>query len=137
LISPSPEPPAVIEALLSAFGPQGWWPVATPGGHAARYHPGRFPRPVERQAFEICAGAILTQNTAWINASRAVEALRRAGALDPGSIARMSPSRLEELIRPSGFFVQKALKLKAFVRHLLRRGPLVRWLKLKFPGGFR
>ena len=63
-------------------------------------------------------GAILTQNTSWTNVERAIANLRDAGLLSPAAIDSVPLSRLEELIRSSGYFRQKALKLKAFCEFL-------------------
>jgi len=109
-------PAAAYRRLLSRFGPQGWWPLTPPGALRPRYHPGRFQTLGEKAALEVCLGAILTQNTAWTNVEKALESLHRAKALDAGRIRRMPSRRLEALIRSSGFFVQKAKKLKAFLR---------------------
>lgn len=85
-------------SLFTAFGPQRWWPGKTP--------------------FEVIAGAILTQNTSWTNVARAIENLRDEGLLSPASIERVPLARLEVLIRPSGYFRQKARKLRAFCAFL-------------------
>ncbi|MCB9475572.1 MAG: endonuclease III domain-containing protein [Deltaproteobacteria bacterium] len=81
------------------FGRLHWWPGETP--------------------FEVCVGAILTQNTAWTNVEKAIANLKAAGALDCNKIATMPESRLAELIRPSGYFNQKAARLRDFARFLL------------------
>jgi len=66
-------------------------------------------------------GAILTQNTSWSNASAAVQQLKRLGLLNPKRLDRLPQRRLAEAIRSSGYFNQKAKRLKVFVRHLNRR----------------
>lgn len=86
------------DALFRAYGPQHWWPGRT--------------------RFEVIVGAILTQNTSWTNVERAISNLRREQLLSPMAIERVSPARLARLIRSSGYFRQKARKLKAFVRFL-------------------
>src|SRR5215831_16901811 len=98
-------------ALLSRFGPQGWWPA--------------------RSAFEVVVGAILAQGTAWTNVERAIEALRQARALRPGALRRLPPRRLAALVRASGFFRIKAGRLRAVLAHLARRhgGRLRRFLR--------
>src|SRR2546423_5410017 len=68
--------------LLRRFGPQGWWP-------------GRSP-------FEIAAGAILTQHTAWSQAARAVAALRARRLLSPRALAAAPEGVVAEAIRPAG-----------------------------------
>lgn len=84
-----------------------------------RYEPGRKRPLTEKERQEVCAGAVLTQNAAWKNAEKALENLRREKALDFGSLAVLPQARLESLVRPSGYFVQKAKKLKAFALHVL------------------
>ena len=106
-----PELERYYQTLYSALGPQNWWPARTP--------------------FEVIVGAILTQNTAWTNVERAIANLRREGLLSPQALARVERWRLERLIRSSGYFRQKARKLKEFV-HFLRRefgGSLVRMFR--------
>jgi endonuclease-3 related protein len=100
----------IFENLLDHFGPLHWWPATTP--------------------FEVVVGAILTQNTAWRNVEIAMAALRQAGRLTPEGIRSLSRPRLEALIRPSGFFRQKAEYLHTFVAGLehQQKGDLDRWL---------
>src|SRR5271169_2382420 len=83
-----------FDALFDAHGEQHWWPARTP--------------------FEVIVGAILTQNTAWTNVQRAIANLRRARLLTPAALERVPRPRLERLIRSSGYFRQKARKLKEF-----------------------
>lgn len=84
--------------LFRAWGRQHWWPAESP--------------------FEVIVGAYLTQNTAWTNVERALENLRDAQVLSVDGIRRVPIARLERLIRPSGYFRQKAQRLKTFVRFL-------------------
>jgi endonuclease III related protein len=86
------------DALFAAHGPQHWWPGRTP--------------------FEVIVGAILTQNTSWTNVEPCIENLRREKLLTPRAIESVPVTRLARLIRSSGYFRQKAKKLKAFVRFL-------------------
>lgn len=85
-------------ALYEAWGLQHWWPAET--------------------RFEVIVGAYLTQNTAWINVERALANLRDAEILSVEGIRTVRLSRLERLIRPSGYFRQKAKRLKTFVAFL-------------------
>ncbi|MDH3455107.1 MAG: endonuclease III domain-containing protein [Desulfuromonadales bacterium] len=84
--------------LHEHFGALHWWPAESP--------------------FEVAVGAILTQNTAWTNVEQAIRNLKRAEALAPQQLAGLPVAQLEELIRPSGFFRQKALRLQSLARHL-------------------
>ena len=86
------------EAIAERLGPMQWWPARTP--------------------FEVIVGAILTQNTAWGNVERAIANLRREKLLTLRGLERVSQGRLARLVRPSGYFRQKAKKLKAFGRFL-------------------
>jgi len=88
-------------ALLRRFGPQRWWPA--------------------RSAYEVVVGAVLTQNTAWTSAARAVAALRDARLLDPRRLAAVSEPRLAALIRPAGTYRLKARRLRAVTAWLLDR----------------
>src|ERR1700680_2798329 len=96
--SPSGELLRYYEAMSGALGPMHWWPAQTP--------------------FEVIVGAILTQSTAWGNVERAIANLRSAGVLTASAMLRVRTPRLAALVRPSGYFRQKAKKLKAFVRFL-------------------
>lgn len=107
----------VYERLLSAYGPRGWWPVTAPGERTPRYTGGPAS---DRQRFEVAAGALLTQNTAWRNARLAIERLIEADLLEPGRIARTGEKRLASLVRSSGFYNQKARRLRALARYLGR-----------------
>jgi endonuclease-3 related protein len=93
-------------AMSEALGPMHWWPAKTP--------------------FEVIVGAILTQSTAWANVERAIANLRAARLLTPSAMLAVRTSRLAALVRPSGYFRQKAKKLKAFLQFLQKeyRGSL-------------
>jgi endonuclease-3 related protein len=82
------------ETLARAWGPQHWWPAHT--------------------QIEVIVGAYLTQNTAWTNVEYALQALRAARLLSLNGIRRVPLATLEQLIRPSGYFRQKAQRLKTF-----------------------
>jgi endonuclease-3 related protein len=112
----------LYKALLVRFGRQGWWPVTEPGAAKPSYRPGRpFPKS-DRQKLEIAVGAILTQNTAWTNVEKALANLHRERALDVPNLASAKLSTLARLVRPSGYFRQKAMKLRVFARHVRSRG---------------
>lgn len=107
----------IYEILLEEYDRQGWWPLLAQGHDGPRglYSPEYSTRELNiKEQFEICAGAILTQNTNWSNAERALINLFNADALEPAKLADMDTAKIAELIRPSGYFNQKAKKLKAF-----------------------
>ncbi len=91
----------VYEHLLSALGPQHWWPGETP--------------------FEVIVGAVLVQNTAWKNVERAIANLRDADLLSPEAIHQTPAEELEELIRPAGYYRLKARRLKHLIDFLVER----------------
>jgi endonuclease-3 related protein len=62
----------------------------------------------------VICGAILTQNTTWRNAALALKNLRQAGVLPWRRFRNIPLKELEELIRPAGFFRQKARTLRNF-----------------------
>ena len=99
----------VFELLRRAYGPRRWWPVTAPGETRPRYTGG--PKN-ELQRFEVAVGAILTQNTAWSTASRAIEDLNSIGAMSPEALVRLDGKSLAQRIRSAGYYNQKALRLK-------------------------
>jgi endonuclease III related protein len=92
----------IYRLLFDAYGPQHWWPAES--------------------AFEMMIGAILTQNTAWTNVEKAIANLKAADALDARAVLGMGEERLRELIRPSGYFNQKAARLRCFCAFYLDHG---------------
>ena len=91
----------LFEVLLKRYGALHWWPADTP--------------------FEVCVGAILTQNTNWGNVEKAIANLKREGLLSVDALWEIDQERLAELIRPSGFFNVKSARLKWFLGWLLER----------------
>ncbi len=81
----------VYNTLLAAYGPRNWWPARTP--------------------FEMMVGAILTQNTTWKNVEKAINNF--GNRLSPEFLENVAVEELAGIIRPSGYYNQKALKLKA------------------------
>ena len=82
----------VYQRLLKTYGDQSWWPADS--------------------SFEVMVGAVLTQNTAWVNVEQAITNLRRSDSLTLESILALSDEALAQLIRPSGYFNIKARRLK-------------------------
>ena len=114
LEGPARKPPtrrtldAIYRALLETYGHQQWWPTAA--------------QDPEEERFEICLGAILTQNTSWKGAAAALANLRAAGATTPEAIADLPHDVLADLVRPSGHFNVKARKVQAFCEAVLLDG---------------
>ncbi|BDV44848.1 endonuclease III [Geotalea uraniireducens] len=91
----------IYELLFQQYGPRYWWPAETP--------------------FEVCVGAILTQNTNWGNVEKAIANLKEARLLTPGALRAVPVRDLAEVIRPAGFFNVKSVRLKEFVAFLFAR----------------
>jgi endonuclease-3 related protein len=103
---------AVYATLDSMHASRGWhwWPDGDP--------------------FEVSVGAILVQNTSWTNVEHALHQLRTAKALEPAGMRVLTPAELEELVRPSGQYRQKARKLLEFLALIDRHGSLDALLSL-------
>jgi len=107
----SPTPPQLIyEQLLDNYGPQHWWPADS--------------------SFEVMVGAILTQNTNWKNVETAIANLKVHHMLDCELIASSNLQQLGEIIRASGFYMQKARYLQKFSLFYYNNGKrkgLLKW----------
>ena len=72
-------------------------------------------------SFEVVVGAILTQNTKWENVEKALNQLRMENEeLRVEDIAVYDYLYLANLIKPAGFYNQKAKRLIALSRNILR-----------------
>jgi|SRR3989344_5567276 len=109
--------------LLAHFGPQGWWPIFDRESKCCKYFTIGNQVPNSNEQFEICAGAILAQNTAWKNVEKAVDTLysvipAKAG-ISPQFI--LSCKNLGKLIQPAGYYNQKAKKMRIFSKWWISR----------------
>ena len=77
--------------LLDHYGDPRWWPAGS--------------------TYEVMAGAVLTQNTAWTNVEKAIAHF--GDGLSPHVVASIDEESLRDIIRPAGSFTRKALCLKA------------------------
>lgn len=84
--------------LYNHLGPQGWWPA--------------------EDKIEIIIGAILVQNTNWRNVERSLSNIRIATQFNPEELLKLSEAELQELIRPSGFYKNKARAINAVITWL-------------------
>lgn len=94
-------PYQVHERLLDHFGKQSWWPGES--------------------RFEVVIGALLVQRTMWRNVEKAITKLKKDGLLAPCRLARAEPTRVEALIRPVGFYRQKARRIIGVSKHIVER----------------
>ena len=84
--------------LFKAFGPRHWWPGDS--------------------GFEIAVGAILTQNTAWRNVTKAIINLKARNLLSPRALYDVPVQNLAVVIKPAGYYNIKARRLKHFADFL-------------------
>ncbi len=94
------KPLFIYETLYARYGDLHWWPARTP--------------------YEVMVGAVLTQNTAWGNVEKAIANFGED--LLPETVADIDLAALTEIIRPAGFFNQKANYLKAVTAWYARYG---------------
>jgi endonuclease-3 related protein len=80
------------QAMRQHFGDPHWWPART--------------------TVEVVIGAVLTQNTNWRNVEKAIANLATHHCLDAEKILALPTAKLEQLIRPSGYFRIKAQRLR-------------------------
>lgn len=91
----------LFHTLFDIYGEQHWWPSKS------------------GSRWEIVAGAILVQNTAWGNVEKALANLEAAGLMSPDRVLAMPDDELREAIRPAGFFMQKCAYLKAIAEFFI------------------
>jgi len=82
----------IYNKLLTAFGPQHWWPAKT--------------------VDETVIGAILTQNVAWTNVEKAINQLKSASILTLQDVLNCETKKLSDLILPARYSRQKAVYLQ-------------------------
>jgi len=106
----------IYEKLVEFFGYQRWWPT--------------FSKNKKEKFIEICVGAILTQNTAWKQVETAIKKLREKNLLNQEKLEKVSFSELSSLIKNTGFYKEKARKIKAFI-NFLKKNPYEKLKRLK------
>ena len=122
----------IYDFLYSNYEPQGWWPLVdlkpeinpTQRGHYIGYHPGNYNYPKnEDQIFEIMIGTILAQNTSWVNAEKALWNLAQKNLISESKLKEVDLDDLAQLIRSSGYYNQKAIKIQNIL-HFLQENPI-------------
>jgi endonuclease-3 related protein len=93
----------IFKTLLGAFGRRHWWPGDT--------------------VLEVIVGAVLTQNTSWKNVEKAIANLKSAHAMELQTLYEMKRERLAELIKPSGFYNVKSVRLKNIITFIHNHHP--------------
>ena len=82
----------LYDIFLNLFGHKNWWPADTP--------------------FEVVVGAVLTQQTKWENVEKAIRNLKDNGLMAAEPLAKAELEKLEGYVRCTGFYRQKAKRLK-------------------------
>ncbi|WEV44273.1 endonuclease III [Lactobacillus sp. ESL0684] len=90
----------VYHDMLNIYGPQNWWPSDS--------------------VLETLIGAILVQNTNWLNAEKSLQNLRSATNFEPQLLAKLDSAEIKELIIPSGFYHAKSETIHAALQYFNR-----------------
>lgn len=88
---------ALYAALTREFDGTEWWPSGSP--------------------FETVVGAILVQQTRWESVEKVILSLKEKNLLTPEAMAAAPPDELEDIVRPAGFYRQKAYRLRMIALH--------------------
>lgn len=109
----------LYQILLDQYGPQGWWPLSYSVNSLSNdfdekgYHHGIYGYPTHnQQKLEICLGAILTQNTQWMNVIKALNSLRLKRITTLDRIREVKNNDLALAIKSAGYYNQKAKTIK-------------------------
>jgi len=90
----------IYRKLYACFGPQFWWPA--------------------QSRFEVIVGAILTQNTSWLNVEKAIKNIKAGKYMSPKKLYNLPDKKLAKVIRPAGYYNIKARRLKNFLKVFLK-----------------
>ena len=99
----------IYAVLLKEFGRQHWWPTIS-----------------KNKQFEIIIGTVLTQNTSWKNVEKSINNLNKNNLIDINKISKINTKKLASLIRSSGYYNQKAERLKIMAKFLINNKTLTR-----------
>ncbi|HEY3419730.1 MAG TPA: hypothetical protein VGK23_04180 [Methanomassiliicoccales archaeon] len=91
----------LLHLLRINYDVKDWWPSESP--------------------FEVMVGAILTQQTTWESVAKVLDRLREEGLLEIDRMASVETPVLESIVRPAGFYRQKARRIKALASYLVER----------------
>lgn len=106
----------IYQKLLSHFGKQNWWPIIGPK---------------KTRRVEIIIGAILTQNTSWKNVEKVIKVLIEKRLINREKIIKIKEDKLEKIIRPCGYYRQKAKRLKEALKRIKGRITREKLLSIK------
>jgi len=104
----------IYGVLYRAYGKQGWWPT-TPKGKIKPEYVDSKRNLTEKEIFEICIGAILTQNTSWKNAEKSIIQLNKNKLMQKQKLMKSEDNSILKLIRSSGYYNQKTRTIRNFL----------------------
>ncbi len=108
----------IFKLLQNEYGLQNWWPIVY--GNACLYLEEFTKRErSDEEKFEIAVGAILTQNTSWSNVVKVLIRLKESNLLNIKALKGFEVSAIANIIKPSGYYNQKAKKIKALIQFLM------------------
>lgn len=111
----------IYEILSKHYGRQNWWPIVENGKCLYKEEFLNRER-TEEEIFEIIVGAILTQNTAWNNVVKSIIKLKERGFFSIEKIISAPLDEIATLLVSSGYFNQKAKKIKEMCNFLKNEG---------------
>ncbi len=117
----------IYQKLLKVYRRQLWWPTTPKDKLIPKYNGGPS---TEQEQFEVIIGAILTQNTSWKNVEKAIINLNKENLIQIKKIKSIEIEKLKQLIRPSGYYNQKAGRLKS-LSEFLTTNPIKELKKLE------
>ena len=79
-------------------------------------------------------GNILTQNTAWNNVEKAINNLKQADLIASDKIINVDIAKLKDLIKPAGYYNQKAERLKIIAHFFKKNKNITREKLLQIKG---
>ena len=117
----------IYKKLYDLYGPQGWWPLINYGGLNLNktgaiigYHPKNYDLPKKRnEIYEIILGSILTQNTSWLQAEKALFNLYDLNAIEPEKFMDLDDETLKSMIKCAGFLNQKSNYLREITKFFI------------------
>jgi len=123
----------IYKTLLKEYGKQNWWPTILSLDKEGLSLPKKLTQSVcvydnknysypktEKQKFEICLGAILTQGTNWVAVEKSLINLSKLNVINPNKILRINEEQLKEAIKPSGYYNQKAKYIVEFTNFFIK-----------------
>ncbi|MEM2131465.1 MAG: endonuclease [Candidatus Woesearchaeota archaeon] len=117
----------IYNLLLKNYKSQKWWPTTSENEIKPKYQYGPIN---EKQKLEVIFGSILTQNTSWKNVEKAIIELNKKDLINIDKIIQIDKKELALIIKSSGYYNQKAIKLKEMAS-FLKKNPISKLEKIE------